>query len=282
MNFIIFCEIMDLFKDLKSYSQYLESNPFHQDLGVNLEKYGDLDKKVIRKTYETASPYSHDSANNTPHSEEMDDLIRLHYLVTSRKVTTILEIGIGKSTIVFDHALEKNKLKYGDYVNKNLRRSNPFECHSIDNNEEWIKVAKLSSPGIKNVTYHHCPCHVSTFNDRISTLYDNLPNICPDLIYLDGPDQFTPTGNIRGISTNHPDRLPMSADILTFEHFLLPGTLIVIDGRTANARFLKTNFQRNWSYYYAVEYDQHFFELRESPLGIYNQRQIEFCHGPDY
>ena len=40
---------------------------------------------------------------------ELDDLIRLHYLVTTRKVTTILEFGVGKSTIVFDHALRINK-----------------------------------------------------------------------------------------------------------------------------------------------------------------------------
>jgi hypothetical protein len=74
----------------------------------------------------------------------------------------------------------------------------------------------------------------------------------------------------------------MSADILTFEHFLLPGTLIVVDGRTANARFLKTNLQRNWVYYHSEEYDQHFFELKEAPLGIYNQRQIEFCLGTEF
>ena len=35
----------------------------------------------------------------------------------------------------------------------------------------------------------------------------------------------------------------MSADILVFEHFLQPGTLIVVDGRAANARFLKTNLE---------------------------------------
>ena len=39
---------------------------------------------------------------------ELDDLIRLHYLVTSRKVMTILEFGVGKSSIVFDHALQIN------------------------------------------------------------------------------------------------------------------------------------------------------------------------------
>jgi hypothetical protein len=93
---------------------------------------------------------------------------------------------------------------------------------------------------------------------------------------LDGPAQYGTIGNIRGISTSHVDRLPMAGDILSIEHFLLPRTLIVIDGRTANARFLKTNLQRNWEYSYFPEYDQHFFELMEEPLGIFNEKQIKF------
>ena len=270
---------MKLFENLLSYDEYLKENPFHQNLGINLEEYGEIDKKIIR---ETSFGVHAEWVELHPFSAELDDLIRLHYLITSRKVTTILEIGCGKSTIVFDHALEQNKLKYCDFVQKNLRRSNPFECHSVDNNEKWIEVTKSTNPSIKNVTFYYCPCHVTTFNGRICTLYDNFPNICPDLIYLDAPDQFSPIGDVRGVSTNHPDRLPMSADILSFEHFLLPGTLIVVDGRTANARFLKTNLQRNWDYHHSEEYDQHFFELKETPLGVYNQRQIEFCLGPGW
>ena len=268
---------MELFNKLLDYGEYLKENPFHESLGIDLKDYGQLDQKIVRETYQSVDPENH-----IPFSTELDDLIRLHYLVTSRKVTTILEIGVGKSTVVFDHGIQKNKLKYADFVKNNLRRSNPFECHSIDNNKKWIKTTKLNNPLLENVVFHYCPCHTTTFNDRICTLYENLPNICPDLIYLDAPDQFSPIGDVRGISTNHPDRLPMSADILAIEHFLLPGTLIVIDGRTANARFLKTNLQRDWDYHHSEEYDQHFFELKESPLGIYNRRQIEFCLGTDW
>ena len=268
---------MELFNKLLDYGEYLKENPFHESLGIDLKDYGQLDQKIVRETYQSVDPENH-----IPFSTELDDLIRLHYLVTSRKVTTILEIGVGKSTVVFDHGIQKNKLKYADFVKNNLRRSNPFECHSIDNNKKWIETTKLNNPLLENVVFHYCPCHITTFNDRICTLYDNLPNICPDLIYLDAPDQFSPIGDVRGISTNHPDRLPMSADILALEHFLLPGTLIVIDGRTANARFLKTNLQRDWDYHHSQEYDQHFFELKESPLGIYNRRQIEFCLGTDW
>jgi hypothetical protein len=68
----------------------------------------------------------------------------------------------------------------------------------------------------------------------------------------------------------------MAGDILSIEHFLLPGTVIVVDGRTANARFLRTNLQRNWSYSYFEQYDQHVFELTEEPLGAINAKHLDF------
>ena len=123
---------------------------------------------------------------------------------------------------------------------------------------------------------------MTTFGDRIATEYEVLPNVCPDLIYLDGPSQSSAVGEVNGISTRHPDRLPMSCDILKIEHFLLPGTLIVVDGRTANARFLKANLQREWRHEHDEEGDVHYFEMIEEPLGKWNRRQIEFCLGADW
>jgi len=268
--------ISDIFCELNSYDDYLMKHPFHDVLGIERPKYESLKQKDIKPPF-----YSVDPSLEEAFPAELDDLIRLHYLVISRKVTTILEFGVGKSSIVFDHALSENKELYYDYVSRNLRRSNMFECHSVDNNKQWIEMSK-SSADTANVNYHYSKCRISTFNDRICSYFDLIPNICPDLIYLDGPDQFSPEGNVRGIDTNHPDRLPMSADILSLEHFLLPGTLIVVDGRTANARFLKSNLQRSWTYWHSVEFDQHFFELTEEPLGVYNKKQIDFCLGNDF
>lgn len=266
---------MTLFKDLNDYHDYIDTYPFHRDLGVSISRHDALEAKVVRGTFDGVSE------KETPISVEIDDLIRLHYLIISRKVTNVLEFGGGKSTIVIDNALTHNKTNYHDYVSKNLRRSDLFECHSVDNNKKWIETTKKSHR-FKNIIFHHCPCFIDTFNSRICTYYDNLPNTCPDLIYLDGPDQLSPTGSIRGINTNHPDRVPMAADLLAMEHFLLPGTLIVVDGRTANARFLKNNFQRNWQHTHIEDYDQHFFELKEPPLGKYNLKQIQFCLGQDW
>jgi hypothetical protein len=74
----------------------------------------------------------------------------------------------------------------------------------------------------------------------------------------------------------------MSCDILKIEHFLLPGTMIIVDGRTANARFLKANFQRTWSHNHDIANDIHTFEMVEEPLGSLNDRQIKFSLGESW
>jgi hypothetical protein len=114
------------------------------------------------------------------------------------------------------------------------------------------------------------------FQGRLTTRYKIFPKVNPDFIYLDAPDQFNVVGQVNGLDTAHKDFMPMSSDLLLIEHFLTPGSLICVDGRTANARFLKTNFQRDWDYYHDVESDQHFFLLNEEPLGEHNKNQIKF------
>lgn len=265
-----------LFTGMSNYSDYVKAHSLDKLLGVDLQNYGKVEQKQVQDPFYAVTP---DMAE--AFCVELDDLCRLHFLTMSRKVTTILEFGLGKSTVVFDDALAKNSVEFNDFAKNNLRRSNLFECHSVDNYENWIDEVK-SNYKTSHVNFHLSKLQMGTFNDRVCTYYENVPNICPDLIYLDGPDQFSALGDIRGISTKHADRLPMAADILAMEHFLLPGTLIVTDGRTANARFLKSNLQRDWIYHHDVAWDQHYFELSEEPLGIYNHKQIEFCLGSAY
>jgi hypothetical protein len=61
-----------------------------------------------------------------------------------------------------------------------------------------------------------------------------------------------------------------SGDLLLMEPILLPGTLILVDGRTNNARFLQRNFERNWNMVYDAKGDITTFELIEGRLGPYN------------
>lgn len=258
-------------------SRWCDANDLYGLFGV-VPGADDPAQKLQKGIYETVDP-----ANHTPFPPELDDLARLHYLARTRKVTTVLEIGSGKSTTALADAVRRNKAEFGDYVAANLRRANPFEVHSLEQSQEWMQVCMRTLPKALSpfVQFMCSPVEMTTWNGRACTLYKQIPNVCPDLIYLDGPDQFMVEGDVHGISTRSADRLPMSADLLVLEPFLLPGTLIAVDGRTANARFLKNNFQRNWRYTHHVEEDLHTFELVEPPLGKINERQIRFCLGDE-
>ena len=212
-----------------------------------------------------------------PFKPDLIDLCRLHRFVIENKRTTILEFGAGWSTWVFADALSKLKSKYSDDV-RELRRNNPFELHVVDDEAEFIHIAESRIPEqIKDiVTFYEKAAIMGTFSDRICTFYESLPHLSPDLIYVDAPNQFNVKGDISGWSTRHKDMMPMTGDLLRIEHFLTPGTIVVFDGRAANARFVLANLQRRWEYKYDDEYDQHVFVLNEEPLGKYNQRQLDF------
>jgi len=265
----------DLIPDSFDYDAYLNDNKINLLLGETLNDGNILEKTIRPPTFNV------DINNATPFPSEYDDLVRLHYIVRSRKALTVLEFGVGKSTIVMADALLSNRLCYSEYTNANLRRDGAYQIHSIDNYDDYIQVVLSQIPEIllkENIcNLYFSELEMGVFNGRVCTYYSTLPNVCPDIIYLDGPDLFSPRGNIRGISTKQQDRMPMAADILTIEHFLQPSCLIIVDGRTANARFLKCNLQRNWSHCYNEQWDQHYFELQESPLGVYNKKMIDFC-----
>ena len=117
---------------------------------------------------------------------------------------------------------------------------------------------------------------MTTYKKRFATEYSKIPMCNPDFIYLDGPGQFNVKNKIFGFNTAHPDLMPMSCDILKIEYFLTPGTIIIVDGRSANAKFLKDNFQRRWMYKHDKKNDQHIFLLKDPILGKLNQNQINF------
>jgi len=115
---------------------YLSDHPIHELLGVDLSAYGDPGLKQAVGNWTNVDP-----ENEVPFVVELDDLLRLHHLVLSRRVTTILEFGVGKSTTVFAHALAINEERDAGVVAADMRRSNPFELHSIDNDAGWIETA---------------------------------------------------------------------------------------------------------------------------------------------
>ena len=255
-----------------------QANQFAQQFGLT-NLFSESGRSVEKSIFESVDP-----TNNTPFEPEWLDLTRLFALIRLRRITSVLEFGCGFSTVVMAHALALNEQRDGAVVRETLRRTDPFRLQVVDDMQQYLDLtrSRLSQELSARVSFHHSPVRMTTFDSRICTEYESLPNVCPDFIYLDGPSQDSAVGEVNGISTRHPDRLPMACDILKIEHFLLPGTLVLTDGRTANARFLKANLQREWRHEHDEDGDVHYFEMIEEPLGKWNRRQIEFCLGADW
>lgn len=178
---------------------------------------------------------------------DVNDLVRLHRLVRERPCLTVLEFGIGCSTIAIAHALATCEEERGSAVRAAAPRNHRlFQLFSVDANEGWIRhtVDRLPPALAARVHVTHSPVTATTFAGRLCHTYDLLPDVVPDLIYLDGPDPADVKGSVSGLSFSIPERTVMAADILLMEPTLLPGTVVVVDGRESNVRFLLNNLQR--------------------------------------
>ena len=250
-----------------NYSDYYYENKLDELLGYEYDKL-DL--------YEPG--YVFDIDGEDPFAPDCDDLIRLHYIIRSRKVLTVLELGVGWSTMVMADALQKNHSDYYQEIKNILRRVDPFTLYTVDTEKKYIEITKENLPlHVKNhVKFFTTSAYLTTFNDRVCGRIKDIPNICPDFIYSDGPSFRSIKGEVNGLSMDHQDRTIITSDLLFMEPLLLPGTLILIDGQTNNARFHKNNFQRNWDYKHFKKEDISIFELIEDPLGPYNESQLQF------
>jgi len=222
---------------------------------------------------------------NDPFPPELDDLVRLHRLVRQRRVFTVLEFGVGYSTLVMSHALERNKADFEALeVKPRIRNSNMFRIFSLDSNETWIEETKKHFPEalLPFVEFARSPVHVGSFNGQICHFFDRIPNVVPDFIYLDGPHTKDIQGDFRGLDFQLPERTVMAGDLLAMEPVFVPGMMIVADGRSNNVRFLHNNFRRTYDYHFDPDKEYSTLELVEDPLGRINRPQIDYCLGDDY
>ncbi len=215
-----------------------------------------------------------------PYKPDLRDLYNLYHLIILNKRTTILEFGSGWSSLIISLALSDLKRKYDI---DNLRRQNPFELFILDNEKKYLNFSekrinsyKKKHKLINKVNFTYSKVNMINYKGNISTEFEKLPNCNPDFIYLDGPDQFKVQGKVNNITTAHKDFMPMASDILKIENFLIPGTIILVDGRKANARYLKRNLKRKWKYKEDNKFDQTFLLLAEKPLGKINLKLLNF------
>ena len=257
-----------------------------------LKYFSEQELKTIEKKYKYTDVYF---GNNSfyreknvdkpfiPYPIDVNDLVNLHKTILKRKVFTVMEFGLGYSTIIMADAILKHKKEYDKLTEKpHIRVNDMFKIFSIDTNNLWIKnfEEKIKKfPEIKDIIeVVYSDIHINTFNGRICHFYDNLPSINPQMIYIDGPDTKDVKGNINGFTFNNPDITVMSGDPLLIEPILIPGTIIIFDGRKNNSYFLKNNFQRNWKYTKNKELDIDTYELIDESLGVYNTNMLEYCN----
>ena len=213
-----------------------------------------------------------------PYMPDFVDLARLHGLVVQEKRTQILEFGCGFSTLVMAEALSHLDSQLSRKLLREARRENPFRILSVDDQEKFMLISKNRIPeslrAYVEFTFSNVSC--GTHDSRFCTFYDNLPVCMPDLIYIDGPDQFQVKGEIRGWSTRSNDTVPMSADLLAMEYLLPSEAIVIVDGRGANVQFLLNYLTRKWEYEYCIDADQHILYLKSPSIGKYNDRLIDF------
>ena len=127
-----------------------------------------------------------------------DDLDRLYKMIRDRANGRVLEFGCGYSTFAIARALKQNKEDFGE-----IHTKTPFISYAIDTDEDWLNhvAEKLEESGLaENTTFVKSDCRVGLFESQMCNYYDNLPNIVPDFIYLDGPDPSHIKGGIAGFT----------------------------------------------------------------------------------
>lgn len=201
----------------------------------------------------------------------------LKNLILKKKRLRIIEFGTGISTLIISKCLQLNKIKY-ENIAKKFREKN-FICHTVDNNKKFLNYTKknILQLGLnKFVKLIFVDLIMQDYNGYIVSGCNYLPNINPDLILLDGPDQSLIKGSCQNIDFSNKSFTPIQIDICKMEPYLTPGTIILIDGRTNNALFLKKKLYRKWKYKYYKKIDQHLFELVDPILGNYNKSVLKF------
>ncbi len=164
------------------------------------------------------------------------DLAFLHRAIRKRRPLTVLEFGCGFSTVIMADAIARN---------------GSGRIHSIDTSEHWIENtrSKIGSNLEKYADLRFSRAQLHFLGGQIVSLFERLPNIVPDLIYLDGPDPKTVEGEFHGLKFPTEDganRSIIAADILLYETSLNPGCLLIVDGRANNVEFLRANLRRRW------------------------------------
>ena len=82
-------------------------------------------------------------ASVTPLPAVMTDLVRLHRLIREHRRMSVLEFGVGYSTVVLAHALAENEAEFSRLRPNGIAlRPDDFRLFSVDASETWINSVR--------------------------------------------------------------------------------------------------------------------------------------------
>jgi hypothetical protein len=159
------------------------------------------------------------------------DLVNISKAASSAQ--TVVEFGCGVSTIAIAYLFQQ--------------RGNG-RVYSIEADPKWAELVQQAINQLGLAEY--CSIEQSTprlVQDslQVYSLFENLPNVRPDLIYLDGPSPLSVIGNQHGLTMQGLEFI-VAADPMLYEWSLYVGAKIVVDGRINNVRFLQRNMKRKY------------------------------------
>jgi len=164
-------------------------------------------------------------------------------MVRKIKPKTVVEFGTGWSTVTIAAALNENfRLSPEEYGG--VRPIN----HVIEAPDKWVDIVKKCLPGHLD---EFCRFYLSTpkitvSNGELCSQYETLPDVSPDLIYVDGPGSSQIVGNINGLSMGR----QVVADVKLYENKMSRECTVIIDSRLANLNW----YLRNLVGYYRCTY----------------------------
>ena len=168
------------------------------------------------------------------------DLVNLHREIRQRKSKCVLEFGVGFSTIAMCDALCRNEINgHGE-----------GHLWVVDTSEKWIDNTRKKMPEHlrKYVEFIQGKAVVTEHNGQLCHAFEELPDISPDFIYLDGPGGDDVHGQYKGLGfkSDPYKRTVISSDVLLYESSITKGSrfLMIVDGRYNNVQFLKRNLKR--------------------------------------
>jgi hypothetical protein len=236
--------------------------------------------KGINTVYDPRYEWSTSSlAGGESYPPDYNDLARLHAIVTKRKLINVLELGSGKSTVVLADALCENKRRFQGNLH-GIRRGSPFRLLSIESELVYFKevqqeLIRLNLASVVDLFFSEAI--QTTLCGQICGQYVSIPSCCPDLIYVDGPMPISyKNAETEYMDLRHSEVTNITCDVIKIEPMLLPGTIVIIDGMTNNARFIRRNLKRNWLCFEDTNADYTICVLDERPLGHIHMRQLDF------